>query len=57
METREVIKLLIPLLAIAFGIFIKVTKNENYTSTKKYWLFIVIVGIVLFLFRLFKYLK
>lgn len=57
METREVIKLLIPLLAIAFGIFIKVTKNENYTSTKKYWLFIVVVGIVLFLFRLFKYLK
>lgn len=57
METREVIKLLIPLLAIAFGIFIKVTKNENYTSTKKYWLFIVIVGIVLFLFRIFKYLK
>lgn len=57
METREAIKLLIPLLAIAFGIFIKVTKNENYTSTKKYWLFIVVVGVVLFLFRLFKYLK
>ena len=57
METKEVIKLLIPLLAIAFGIFIKITKNENYTSTKKYWLFIVVVGAVLFLFRLFKYLK
>ena len=57
MQTGEIIKLLIPLLAIVFGIFIKVTKNENYTSTKKYWLFIVMVGVALFLFRLFKYLK
>jgi len=57
METRELIKLLIPLLGIALGVFIKVTKNENYTSAKKYWLFIVIAGVLLFLFRLFKYLK
>lgn len=57
METKEIIKLILPLLAIAFGIFIKITKNENYSSTKKYWLFIVIVGALLFLFRLYKYLK
>jgi len=57
METRELIKLLIPLLGIALGVFIKVTKNENYTPAKKYWLFIVIAGVLLFSFRLFKYLK
>ncbi|WP_156900398.1 hypothetical protein [Flavobacterium filum] len=57
METKEIIKLILPLLAIGFGIFIKITKNENYSSTKKYWLFIVIVGVLLFLFRLYKYLK
>ena len=57
METRELIKLLIPLLGVALGVFIKVTKNENYASAKKYWLIIVIVAALLFFFRLFKYLK
>jgi len=57
MEIRELMNLLIPLGAIVFGIFIKTTKNENYGSVKKYWLFLVIVGFLLFAFRLFKYLK
>lgn len=57
MKTRELIKLLIPFLGIILGVFIKLTKNENYVSAKKYWLFIVIVSILSFFFRLFKYLK
>lgn len=57
MERRELIKLLIPFLGIVLGVFIKLTKNKNYVSAKKYWLFIVIASILLFFFRLFKYLK
>lgn len=57
METREIIKLLIPVLGIIFGVFIKVTKNESFFAAKKYWLLFIIGGVVLFLFRLFKYIK
>lgn len=39
------------------GFVIKNSNNENYASVKKYWLFFVIAGILLFLFRLYKYLK
>ncbi len=57
METREIIKLFIPVLGIVFGVFIKMSKNESFLDTKKYWLLFVIGGIALFLFRLFKYFK
>lgn len=52
----EHIRLFIPLIGVAFGIFIKLTKNEQYASAKKYWLLLIIPGILLFIYRLNKYL-
>jgi hypothetical protein len=57
METKELIKIIIPLLGVAFGILIKVSKNQQYAVIKKYWLFFVIAGSLLFLFRVYKYLR
>jgi hypothetical protein len=57
MIIKEIISLLAPLVGVSLGVFIKITKNENYVSAKKYWLFLVIAGALMFAFRLYKYLK
>lgn len=57
MELLEIVKLLIPLLGVIIGFYIKETKSKNFTSVKKYWIYLVIVCLLLFLFRLFRYLK
>ncbi len=57
MKTQEIISFLAPIIGISLGIFIKITKNDNYVSAKKYWLFLVIAGVLMFAFRLYKYLK
>lgn len=57
MDLKEILRLVIPLISIVMGFVIKNSNNENYASVKKYWLFFIIAGILLFLFRLYKYLK
>lgn len=57
MIIKEIISLLAPLVGVSLGVFIKITTNENYVSAKKYWLFLVIGGVLLFMFRLYKHLK
>lgn len=57
MKMKEIISLIAPLIGVVLGIIIKFSKNENHTSAKKYWLFLVIAGVLLFSFRLYKYLK
>lgn len=45
--TFEIIKsLLIPIIMIGFGIFIKNTENVNYQNVKKWWKILVIIGII-----------
>jgi len=51
------IKLLIPILLIIVGIVIKVSKNEANKKLEKYWLIMVIGGVILFGFRLYQYLN
>lgn len=57
METKYLIKLLIPLLLMVFGFVVKNSNKEQFASVKKYWLWFVIGGAFMFLFRLLKYLK
>ena len=57
MEFRDLIRLLIPIIGIVFGLILRTSNKEQFTSFKKYWLFFVIAGILLFAFRLYKYLK
>ena len=53
----SIIRLLIPLLLIVFGLVAKKSNKEQFTSVKKYWLFFVIGGAFMFVFRLFKYIN
>ncbi len=45
MEFSDLRGLLVALLLIGFGLFIKSTKNENYKSARKWWKILVIVGL------------
>ena len=42
--TIEIIKiLLIPIIMISFGIFIRNTENANYQNVKKWWKLLVVI--------------
>ena len=53
----SVLKLLIPLLGVVFGFVVRKSDKEQFASVKKYWLWFVIGGGLMFLFRLLKYLN
>lgn len=53
----DLIRLLIPLLGVVFGFVVKSSNKEQFLSVKKYWLWFVIGGTFMFLFRLLKYLN
>lgn len=55
MEMTEFIKIIIPILGIVFGVFIKSSKNENFSTVKKYWWVFVLIGIILFVIRFANY--
>lgn len=53
----DFVRLFIPLLGVIFGFVVKNSNKEQFASVKKYWLWFVIGGVLMFLFRLFKYLN
>ncbi len=52
MEVKDVISILVPMLLIVFGFFIKSTSNENYQNVKSWGKILVIIGIVSFILKL-----
>ncbi|MET3020439.1 hypothetical protein [Flavobacterium hydatis] len=56
MRIEEIVRLIIPLISIVMGFAIRNSKNENYNSMKKYWWFFVVIGMLLFSYRLYKFL-
>lgn len=42
---------------IVFGIILKSSNREDLKSLKKYWLFLIIAGSILFILRLYDFLK
>ena len=58
MSFQDITRILVPIGLIVAGFIIKLSKNkEMFGSFKKYWFLLVIIGVLLFLLRLFKYLK
>jgi len=57
MEIKDLLRLLLPLATMILGFIIKKSNNDNFLAVKKYWLFFVIVGALLFFVRLYKYIK
>ncbi|RKS26248.1 hypothetical protein CLV94_1305 [Flavobacterium endophyticum] len=55
MNFREIIGFLVPIGLIIAGIFIKLSKREELASFKKKWVTFIILGILLFLLRLYTY--
>lgn len=49
---KEILGLTIPLIGIVVGLILKMSKKEKYQSVRKYWLLFVIMGTIIFLFRL-----
>jgi len=49
---QEIKNLIIPMIAIGFGLFIKTTKNENYQNVKSRWKPIVIFGVVYLIIKI-----
>lgn len=49
---KEILGLAIPLIGIVVGLILKMSKKEKYKSVRKYWLLFVIMGTIIFLFRL-----
>lgn len=57
MEIEQIIRLILPLISIVMGLAVRNSDNINYASIKKYWWFFVVIGILLFSYRLYKFLN
>jgi hypothetical protein len=57
MEIQQIIRFVLPLVSIVMGLAIRNSDNKNYDSMKKYWWFFVVIGILLFSYRLYKFLS
>ncbi len=53
----EIFRLFIPLISIGFGIILKYSSKQDSNPLKKYWLFLIIAGALLFVLRLYDFLK
>ena len=54
--TLEIIKsLIIPIIMIGFGIFIKNTENANYQNVKKWWKILVVIGIISLILKIINF--
>ena len=56
MNFQLFISFLVPVLMISWGLVIKFLDNDAWSSYKKYWLYVVIVGVLLLVSRFYKYL-
>lgn len=57
MEIEQIIRFILPLVSIVMGLAIRNSDNENYASIKKYWWFFVVIGVLLFSYRLYNFLN
>jgi hypothetical protein len=48
MHLKEALRLLVPVIGIAFGLFLRASRNSKYIQLKKYWLLFFLVGMMLF---------
>ncbi len=48
-------RLAIPIILIGMGIWLKSLKEESSLQMKKYWIYFIVAGIFLLVFRIYKY--
>ncbi len=57
MEIKDFFNLIVPLVGVAGGIAIKFSDYEQTKGLKKYWLLIVLIGLLSFILRLYRYIN
>ena len=55
--SNNIFAFLVPIVLVFWGIFLKISKNENYLSIEKYWLLFLLGGVFLFFARLYSFLN
>ena len=54
MSVNTFFEFLSPLSLIIIGILLKLSSNQEWRRHQKYWIFFVLIGIVLFAFKIYK---
>jgi hypothetical protein len=57
MDFQQIISFVAPTGLVIAGVYIKTSNKEEIYKFKKYWLFFVIGGALMFLYKLFKYMN
>lgn len=57
MDFQQIISFVAPIGLIISGVYIKTSNKEEIYKFKRYWLFFVIGGAFMFLYRFFKYMN
>ncbi len=55
MDTNHIIALAVPLILIMAGVFVKISPNPEFDTLRRSWLWFILPGLFLLVFRLFKY--
>ena len=56
MGLNMVFSFLVPIVLIVMGIMLKYSTNDGWQSYKRNWLYLIIIGLFLLAFRIYKYL-
>ncbi|MDN3673201.1 hypothetical protein QWY99_09080 [Flavobacterium branchiarum] len=57
MEIEQIVRFILPLVSVVMGLAIRNSDKENYASIKKHWWFFVVIGVLLFSYRLYDFLN
>ncbi len=55
MNVEIFIKLLVSFFLIVAGLMAKYSHNDGWSSAKKYWIFLVVIGAISLVFDIYKY--
>jgi hypothetical protein len=56
MKLSEILRLLSPVIVVIIGVVLKTSNKEQFLPFRKYWLFFIIGGSLMFLHRMYKLL-
>lgn len=56
MTLNTIIGFIAPLALLLIGVMLRFSRNESWNTYRKYWIFFVLLGLLLFALKLYKYL-
>ncbi|MGZ3763603.1 MAG: hypothetical protein ACXVB0_11910 [Mucilaginibacter sp.] len=55
MDSDFVIKIILSILMIGMGLMAKYSHNDGWSSAKKYWVYLVVIGAISLMLDIWKY--